>query len=116
MLPNTGDVQPPVARLPATVCPGEMGNGDSPLHSMNVAAKSSSAGVVKSRDGGLNVYVGRLGVTRYVVPGWKPFCDQNPPASVCTGDGSAPWPSTRENVMVTPASGVPMLVTMPATG
>src|SRR5437016_11701419 len=114
LLPNTGDVQPPVARLPATVCPGEMGNGDSPLHSMNVAAKSSSAGVVKSRDGGLNVYVGRLGVTRYVVPGWKPFCDQNPAASVCTGDGSAPWPSTRENVKVRRARCRARLWRMPA--
>src|SRR5439155_10777193 len=77
LLPNTGDVQPPVARLPATVCPGEMGNGDSPLHSMNVAAKSSSAGVVKLGGGGVEVYVGRVGVTGYVVPGWKPVCAQN---------------------------------------
>src|SRR5437667_12014910 len=93
-----------------------MGTGARTLHSTNVAAKSSSAGVVKSRDGGLNVYVGRLGVTRYVVPGWKPFCDQNPPASVCTGDGSAPWPSTRENVIKAPASAMPPAVTTPATG
>src|SRR5437667_10310037 len=75
LLPNTGDVQPPVARLPATVCPGEMGNGDSPLHSMNVAAKSSSTVVVKSREGGLKAYVGRVGVAGYVVPGWKPVWD-----------------------------------------
>src|SRR5947208_15819808 len=71
LLPNTGDVQPPVARLPATVCPGEMGNGDSPLHSMNVAAKSSSGVVVKSRDGGLNAYVARVGVARRGVASWK---------------------------------------------
>ena len=116
MLPNTGDVQSSVVSAPPTVCPGAIGTGARTLHSTNVAVKSSSPIVVKSRDGGVNVYVPRLGVTRYVVPGTKPVCDQNPMASVCTGAGSAPVPSTRENVTVTPGSGAPVAVRMPATG
>src|SRR2546430_14412660 len=93
-----------------------MGNGERALHSMNVAAKSSSRVVVKSREGGLKAYVPRVAVAVYVVPGSKPVWNQTPEAFVFTGDGGAPEPSTRENAIMAPPSPMPASVTTPPTG
>src|SRR5438876_7250759 len=116
LVPNTGDVQSPVVSVPRSVWTGAIANGASALHSMNVAAKSSSRVVVKSREGGLKAYVPRVAVAVYVVPGSKPVWNQTPESFVCTGDGSAPEPSTRENVIMAPPSPMPPAVTTPATG
>src|SRR5437773_9752934 len=51
--------------------------------------------VSKSWLTGLKMYVARLGVTRYVVPDWKPPWLQFPFASVVTAAGIGPLPDTR---------------------
>src|SRR5947207_10372674 len=77
---------------------------------------SSSRLSAKPRDAGVKVSGPRLGVTRYVVPVSKPLWVHKPDASVWTGGGSAPVPTTREKVIVTPGSGPPPIFTTPAAG
>src|SRR5438477_12993354 len=99
--------------VPRSVWPGAIANGARALHSMNVAAKSSSRVVVKSREGGLKAYVPRVAVAVYVVPVSKPLWVHKPDASVWTGGGSAPVPTTREKVIVTPGRSVERRVGKP---
>ena len=114
---NTGDTQSPTVSAPGIgACPTAIGAPVNVLHAMKVPVKSSSSVVVKSRDGGAKMKLPRLGVARYVVPISNPVWDHTPDESVCTGGGTAPVPSTSENVTVTPARPMPPLLTTPAAG
>jgi hypothetical protein len=62
---------------------------------------------VKSREVGEKVEPLFVGVTRYVVPLWKPDWLQAPLELLVTADGIVPLPDTRVNVIVTPETSEP---------